>query len=280
MFFDNITEKPSSYRHLERMSTLETLININTEDAKVAPAVAKVIPQIADMVDRIKERMLSGGRLFYIGAGTSGRLGVLDASECPPTYGVSPSLVVGVMAGGDEALRNGLEEFEDSEEAGWSDLQLCQISPKDTVIGIAASGTTPYVVGALRAARATGVLTGCIVCNPRSPVASYADFPIEVVVGPEFVTGSTRMKSGTAQKMVLNMISTAVMIGLGLVEDNKMVNMQISNKKLVDRGVRMLMEQAGIDDYELAKSSLLKHGSVKLALQQFNNAGSNRNNPI
>lgn len=269
MIFNKITEKPSLYRHLEHMPTLDLISCINKEDAKVAPAVELVLPQVAKLVDGVRDRMLSGGRLFYIGAGTSGRLGVLDASECPPTYGVSPTLVVGVMAGGDEALRNGLEDLEDSEEAGWSDLQGYGISAKDSVVGVAASGTTPYVVGALRGARALGMLTACIVCNEGSPVASYADIPIEVVVGPEFVTGSTRMKSGTAQKLVLNMISTAVMIGLGLVEDNQMVNMQISNQKLVDRGVRMLMEQAGIVDYELAKTSLLRNGSVKLALQEF-----------
>src|SRR5690606_12866022 len=245
MGFTKVTEQPSNYRCLQQMETVEVLQNINIEDSKVPPAVARVIPQIALLVDQIKQRLMHGGRLFYIGAGTSGRLGVLDASECPPTYGVSPSLVIGIMAGGDEALRNGVEEVEDSEDAGWKDLEAHGITAADAVIGIAASGTTPYVVSALQRARERKILTGCIVCNEGSPVAANADHPIEVIVGPEFVTGSTRMKSGTAQKLVLNMISTAVMIGLGLVEDNQMVNMQISNKKLVDRGIRMVMKQGG-----------------------------------
>jgi len=269
MGFTKVTEQPSNYRCLEQMETVEVLQNINIEDSKVPPAVARVIPQIALLVDQIKQRLMHGGRLFYIGAGTSGRLGVLDASECPPTYGVSPSLVIGIMAGGDEALRNGLEEVEDSEDAGWKDLEAHGITAADAVIGIAASGTTPYVVSALQRARERKILTGCIVCNEGSPVAANADHPIEVIVGPEFVTGSTRMKSGTAQKLVLNMISTAVMIGLGLVEDNQMVNMQISNKKLVDRGIRMVMKQGGVRDYEEAKALLLRNGSVKLALQEI-----------
>ncbi|WP_257666715.1 N-acetylmuramic acid 6-phosphate etherase [Parapedobacter tibetensis] len=269
MEFEKTTEQPSLYKHLEKMSTLEILANINKEDKTVPFVIERVIPNISSLIDVIKENMLAGGRLFYIGAGTSGRLGVLDASECPPTYGVSPSLVVGIMAGGDQALRYGIEDAEDSEEAGWADLQQHMLTTKDVVIGIAASGTTPYVIGALRMAQKAGLVTGCIVCNVGSPIARYADHPIEVIVGPEFVSGSTRMKSGTAQKLILNMISTAVMIGIGLVEDNQMVNMQISNKKLIDRGVRMLMKQAGINDYELAKSALLKHGSVKLAMQDF-----------
>lgn len=269
MKFEKVTETPSTYRHLEKMSAEEILSNINSEDKKVPLAVEAVIPRVAQLVDVIKEKILSGGRLFYIGAGTSGRLGVLDASECPPTYGVSPSLVVGLMAGGDDALRFGIEDAEDDEELGWKDLQAYQVNSKDVVIGIAASGTTPYVEGALRRSQDANVVTGCIVCNPGSPIARYADFPIEVIVGAEFVTGSTRMKSGTAQKLILNMISTAVMIGIGLVEDNQMVNMQVSNKKLIDRGVKMVMKQAGIDDYEEAKSALLKHGSVKLAIQDF-----------
>jgi len=269
MDFNKVTEQPSNYRYLEQMETVEVLQNINTEDSKVPPAVARVIPQIALLVEEVKQRLMHGGRLFYIGAGTSGRLGVLDASECPPTYGVSPSLVIGIMAGGDEALRNGLEEVEDSEDAGWKDLEAHGITEADAVIGIAASGTTPYVVSALQRARERKILTGCIVCNEGSPVAANADHPIEVIVGPEFVTGSTRMKSGTAQKLVLNMISTAVMIGLGLVEDNQMVNMQISNKKLVDRGIRMVMKQGGVRDYEEAKALLLRNGSVKLALQEI-----------
>ncbi len=269
MNFIKVTEQPSHYRNLEKMTTEEVLININNEDKTVPYAIEKSIPNITALVDVIKERILSGGRLFYIGAGTSGRLGVLDASECPPTYGVSPDLVVGIMAGGDAALRYGIEEAEDDETLGWTDLQSYHISSKDVVIGIAASGTTPYVVGALRNAQLEGVVTGCIVCNQGSPVARYADYPIELVVGPEFVSGSTRMKSGTAQKLVLNMISTATMIGIGLVEDNQMVNMQISNNKLVDRGVRMIMKQTGITDYETAKKALLKYGSVKLAVREF-----------
>lgn len=269
MEFIKVTEQPSHYRHLEEMTTEEVLININNEDRTVPNVIAQSIPNITVLVDIIKERIFSGGRLFYIGAGTSGRLGVLDASECPPTYGVSPDLVVGIMAGGDSALRYGVEEAEDDEQLGWADLRRYQVSCKDIVIGIAASGTTPYVVGALRNAQKAGITTACIVCNQNSPIAQYADYPIELIVGPEFVSGSTRMKSGTAQKLVLNMISTATMIGIGLVEDNQMVNMQISNNKLIDRGVHMIMKQAGVTDYEAAKIALLKHGSVKLALREF-----------
>jgi N-acetylmuramic acid 6-phosphate etherase len=221
------------------------------------------------LVDVIKEKMENGGRLFYIGAGTSGRLGVLDASECPPTFGVPAEQVTGIMAGGDEALRHGIEDAEDIEELGWQDLQKYHVNDKDVVIGIAASGTTPYVTGALKESRRKGIATGCIVCNANSPVAKHADFPIEVIVGPEFVTGSTRMKSGTAQKLILNMISTAVMIGIGRVYDNSMVNMQLSNRKLVDRGTKMLMEQAGIAEYNMARSILLQHGSVQEALKNI-----------
>jgi len=270
MKFEKTTEKQSNYRHLERMGTEEVLRNINNEDRTVPMAVEAAIPQIVGLVDIIKEKILAGGRLFYIGAGTSGRLGVLDASECPPTYGVSPHLIVGLMAGGDGALRYGIEDAEDDAELGWKDIQAHNVNPRDVVIGVAASGTTPYVKGALRNAQKANIVTGCIVCNHSSPIARYADFPIEVIVGPEFVTGSTRMKSGTAQKLILNMISTSVMIGIGLVEDNQMVNMQVSNKKLVDRGVRMVMKQAGIDNYEKAKLTLLKCGSVKLAIQELN----------
>ncbi|HMR19550.1 MAG TPA: N-acetylmuramic acid 6-phosphate etherase [Sphingobacterium sp.] len=270
MEFERTTEQASRYRHLEKMTTTEVLTNINKEDKTVPTVIEHAIPYITALVDVIKAKVLAGGRLFYLGAGTSGRLGVLDASECPPTYGVSPDLVVGIMAGGDAALRYGIEEAEDDEELGWADLQAYQVSPKDVVIGIAASGTTPYVVGALRNAQQAGITTGCIVCNQGSPISRYADYPIELVVGPEFVSGSTRMKSGTAQKLVLNMISTTTMIGIGLVEDNQMVNMQISNNKLVDRGIRMVMKQTGIDDYEAAKAALLKHGSVKLAVRDFN----------
>lgn len=270
--FTKVTEQASLYRHLEKMTTQELITNINREDKTVPVVIENAISKIVALVDVVKERILAGGRLFYIGAGTSGRLGVLDASECPPTYGVSPELVVGIMAGGDAALRYGIEEAEDDEVLGWADLQTHQISPKDIVIGIAASGTTPYVIGALRSAQQAAITTGCIVCNEGSPVARYADYPIELIVGPEFVTGSTRMKSGTAQKLVLNMISTATMIGIGLVEDNQMVNMQISNNKLVDRGVRMVMKQTGIEEYETAKTLLLQHGSVKLAVREFMHA--------
>ncbi len=267
MEFIKVTEQPSLYRHLEKMTTEDVLTNINTEDKTVPYIIERAIPGIAALVNVVKEKILAGGKLFYIGAGTSGRLGVLDASECPPTYGVLPDLVVGIMAGGDAALRYGIENAEDDEELGWADLQAYRVSSKDVVIGIAASGTTPYVVGALRNARQSGITTGCIVCNEGSPVAQHADYPVELVVGPEFVTGSTRMKSGTAQKLVLNMISTATMIGIGLVEDNQMVNMQISNNKLVDRGIKMVMKQTGLSDYKVAKSALLQYGSVKLAVR-------------
>jgi len=263
-----ITESPSPYRHIEKMSAMEVIQHINEEDQKVAIAVKQVLPAIAVLVDAAAPKLATGGRLFYLGAGTSGRLGVLDASECPPTYGVSADMVNGLMAGGDAALRFGIEDAEDSYEAGWEDLQGYNISDKDFVIGIAASGTTPYVVGALRQCREQGIATGCIVCNPGSPAAAQADYPVEVIVGPEFITGSTRMKSGTAQKMVLNMISTTIMIRLGRVYDNRMVHMQISNEKLIDRGTKMLMEKAGIKDYEEAKSRLLKYGSVHAAIEK------------
>jgi N-acetylmuramic acid 6-phosphate etherase len=263
-----ITESPSIYRHIEKMSTAEVIQHINEEDEKVAIAVKAVLPKVEALVDAAWPKLACGGRLFYMGAGTSGRLGVLDASECPPTYGVDASIVTGLMAGGDAALRFGIEDAEDSFETGWKDLQGHSISDKDFVIGIAASGTTPYVVGALRECRKNGIETGCIVCNPGSPVAAHADHPIEVIVGPEFITGSTRMKSGTAQKMLLNMISTTIMIRLGRVQDNRMVHMQISNDKLVDRGTKMLMEKTGITDYEEAKARLLKYGSVHAAIEQ------------
>jgi N-acetylmuramic acid 6-phosphate etherase len=263
-----ITESPSIYRHIEKMSTAEIIQHINEEDQKVAIAVKAVLPSVEALVDAAWPKLASGGRLFYMGAGTSGRLGVLDASECPPTYGVNADVVNGLMAGGDVALRFGIEDAEDSFEKGWEDLQDYSVSDKDFVIGIAASGTTPYVVGALRECRKNGIATGCIVCNPGSPVASHADYPVEVVVGPEFITGSTRMKSGTAQKMLLNMISTTIMIRLGRVQDNRMVHMQISNDKLVDRGTKMLMEKTGITDYEKAKSLLLKYGSVHAAIEK------------
>lgn len=267
MSFIKVTEQPSPYRHLEKMSVEEMLHLMNKEDMTVPLAVEKVIPVVGQLVAVIADKMLAGGRLFYIGAGTSGRLGIVDASECPPTFGVPHGLVVGLIAGGDSAIRKAVEFAEDSAEQGWEDLQARHISDKDVVIGIAASGTTPYVIGALRQCREQGIITGCITCNPGAPVTEHADYPIVVVVGPEFITGSTRMKSGTAQKLVLNMISTSVMILLGRVEDNKMVNMQLSNEKLVDRGVRMLMEKMQIRDYEQAKEVLLKYGSVKKAAE-------------
>jgi len=249
------------------MTVRELLVNMNREDKTVPDAVEKAIPQIEPLVQAIVDKMLMGGRLFYIGAGTSGRLGILDASECPPTYGVPYGLVVGIIAGGEKAINSAVEHAEDDPEQGWKDLQQHEVSAKDVVIGIAASGTTPYVIGALKHCCANGIVTGSISCNPQSPVSAVADFPVEVVVGPEFVTGSTRMKSGTAQKQVLNMISTGVMIQLGRVEDNRMVNMQLTNDKLIDRGVQMLMKQSGITDYAVAKNLLLKHGSVKMALE-------------
>ena len=260
-----ITEQPSNYRHLEQMTTRELLTNINKEDKTVAEAVEQVIPRIEKLVDVITDHMLSGGRLFYIGAGTSGRLGIVDASECPPTFGVPHGLVIGLIAGGDSAIRKAVEFAEDDPEQSWKDLQQYDINHKDVVVGIAASGTTPYVVGGLRKCREAGIKTGAITCNPGAPVALAAEYPIEVVVGPEFVTGSTRMKSGTAQKLVLNMITTSVMIKLGRVQDNKMVDMQLSNEKLVDRGTKMVMEALG-KDYEHAKQLLLRHGSVREAV--------------
>lgn len=268
--FIKVTEKDSEYRHLEKMSIRELLININNEDQVVPIAVQKAIPQIEKLVTAIVDKMLAGGRLFYIGAGTSGRLGVVDASECPPTYGVPHGLVIGIIAGGDNAMFKAVEFAEDSKEDGWYDLQQFDVSEKDVVVGIAASGTTPYVIGALEQCRKAGIVTGSITCNPNAPVSAAADFPIEVVVGPEFVTGSTRMKSGTAQKLVLNMISTSVMIQLGRVEDNKMVNMLLSNEKLVDRGVRMVMQALDLNNYEEAKQLLLTHGSVKQAVEAGN----------
>ena len=269
MSFKRITEEPSAYRHLEKMPVQEILTGINTEDKKVPAAIEKVIPQIEALVHAITDKMLMGGRLFYIGAGTSGRLGIVDASECPPTYGVPQGLVIGIIAGGLKAMTEAIEYAEDDAEQGWKDLQEHNISDKDVVIGIAASGTTPYVIGALKKCSGQGIVTGSISCNPGAPVSEAAEFPIEVVVGPEFVTGSTRMKSGTAQKLVLNMISTSVMIQLGRVEDNKMVNMQLTNEKIVDRGVKMLMEKTGIADYEQAKQLLVTYGSVKKATEHY-----------
>lgn len=264
--FTKITELPSLYDNLEQISTRELLEGINHEDMKVAEAVGQCIPQIERLVDGIVERIRKGGRLFYIGAGTSGRLGVLDASEIPPTFGMPQGVVIGIIAGGDAALRNSIEGAEDDGEKGWKELLAHNINPLDTVIGIAASGTTPYVVGAVKQARENGILTGGITSNPGSPLAEEAEIPIVTVVGPEFVTGSSRMKSGTAQKMALNMISTSVMIRLGRVKGSRMVDMQLKNRKLVDRGTRMIMDELGLE-YEQARTLLLLHGSVRDAIE-------------
>lgn len=266
--FTKITEQASLYNDLEKKSVLELLQDINTEDQKVALATQKAIPQIEKLVSQIVPRMKEGGRIFYMGAGTSGRLGVLDASEIPPTFGMPPTYIIGLIAGGDTALRNPVENAEDDTKRGWEELLEHDICELDTVIGIAASGTTPYVIGALHEARAHGCLTGCITSNPDTPMAAECDVPIEMIVGPEYVTGSSRMKSGTGQKMILNMISTAVMIQLGRVKGNKMVNMQLSNQKLVDRGTRMIVEELGLS-YDEAKEMLLKYGSVKKACDAY-----------
>jgi len=263
---EKITEQPSRYDHLEQMTVAELLQHISEEDALVAEAVRKAMPQIRAVVEAIESRMKRGGRLFYVGAGTSGRLGVLDASELPPTFGVSPDWVVGIIAGGDQALRCAVEHAEDDAAQGWRDLEAFQPSADDAVIGIAASGTTPYVIGAVAEARKHGLLTCCITSNPSSPLASASDYPIETIVGPEFVTGSSRMKSGTAQKMVLNMISTTLMIRMGRVQGNRMVNMQLTNDKLIDRGTRMLQHSLGLD-YDEARQRLLESGSVSSCLQ-------------
>lgn len=268
MAFQKITESESLYDNLDQMSVRELLEGINNEDRKVAIAVGREIPKIEKLVTRIVERMRRGGRLFYIGAGTSGRLGVLDASEIPPTYGMPNTLVIGLIAGGDRALRNPVESAEDDLDKAWEELQQYHINTNDTLVGIAASGTTPYVIGALRKARSEGILTASISCNPDSPMAAEAEIAIEPVVGPEFVTGSTRMKSGTAQKMVLNMITTSTMIKLGRVKGNRMVNMQLINQKLVDRGTRMIMEELRLD-YEQSKNLLLLHGSVREAIDSY-----------
>lgn len=263
--FEKITEEQGPYRHLEKMTTRELLTFINREDQQVPMAVAQSIPQIEKLAEHITDKMLAGGRLFYLGAGTSGRLGILDASEIPPTYGMPYGLIIGLIAGGEKAIRTPVENAEDDELQGWLDLGEFECNDRDVVIGIAASGTTPYVIGALKECRKNNISTGCVTCNPGSPLAAVADFPVEVVVGPEFVTGSTRMKSGTAQKLVLNMISTTVMIRIGRVEDTRMVNMALTNSKLIDRGTRMLMNQTGIKEYDVAKALLLKYGSVKNA---------------
>jgi len=265
------TESPSHFDHLEQMSVRELLTNINREDHKVPQIIAGLIPKMEKLIEQIVPRMRQGGRLFYIGAGTSGRLGIVDASECPPTFGVSAEMVIGIMAGGDEAIRKAVEFAEDDPHQAWVDLQTHGINNKDTVIGIAASGRTPYVVGGVTDARANGILTGAITCNEGSDLAKAAEYPIEAVVGPEFVTGSTRMKSGTAQKLILNMISTSVMIQLGRVRGNKMVDMQLSNTKLVNRGIRMLMDELNIDEAK-AEEILKLHGSVRAALKAMGHA--------
>ena len=262
---EKITEKESLYTDLDMKSIGEVLIDINREDAKVAAAVHDKLHQIEACLNEAIIRMQNGGRLFYIGAGTSGRLGVVDASECPPTFGVPHGLVVGIMAGGDGAMRKAVEFAEDDENRGWKDLKEHEIGGNDILVGIAASGTTPYVIGALKKARENKILTAAITCNPGAPVALASEFPIEINVGPEYVTGSTRMKSGTAQKLVLNMISTSLMIKMGRVKGNKMVDMQLSNNKLVDRGTKMVMEQTGAD-YEEANALLMKYGSVREAI--------------
>ncbi len=268
MDFIKTTEADSNYDHLEKMAVRDLLRDINNEDKTVALAVEKVIPQIEKLVEIIAKKLAQGGRLFYIGAGTSGRLGILDASECPPTFGVSHDLVIGLIAGGDVAIRKAVEFAEDSVSQGWEDLKTFHISPEDVVIGIAASGTTPYVIGALKQCNAENIITGCITCNSGSPLSKTARFPIEVIVGPEFVTGSSRMKAGTAQKMVLNMISTSVMIKLGRVKGNKMVDMQLSNDKLVSRGITMLMKELNITQREATKL-LDKHKNVRKAIAAF-----------
>jgi N-acetylmuramic acid 6-phosphate etherase len=267
MRHNNLTEEDSRYPELEKMSVRKLLTSMNREDATVPRAVAKAIPSIEKLVEQVVKKLKSGGRLFYLGAGTSGRLGILDASECPPTYGVPHGTVVGLIAGGDKAIRKAVEFAEDNAAQGFKDLQKYKIGSKDIVIGIAASGKTPYVVGAIKKCRQKKILTGCITCNKNSPLAEACDFPVEIIVGPEFVTGSTRMKSGTAQKLALNMITTSTMVLLGRVRGNKMVDMMLSNNKLVDRGTKMLMKTTGLKDYKLAKKKLLQYGSVRRATE-------------
>ncbi len=269
MAFIKTTEQSSKYEHLETMSIQELLVNINQEDKTVPLAVEKALPQIAILVEQVVAQMKKGGRLFYIGAGTSGRLGVVDASECPPTFGVPFDLVNGIIAGGDAAIRKAVENAEDNATQAWIDLQKYHINKNDVVIGIAASGTTPYVIGGLQTCNANNIVTGSISCNANSPLSETAQFPVDVVVGPEFITGSSRMKAGTAQKLVLNMISTATMIQLGKVKGNKMVDMQLSNSKLVDRGVKMIMEEIPIN-YQEASVLLETYGSVRKAVASYN----------
>ncbi len=266
------TEKDSRYNHLEKMSVNEILQSINKEDHRVPGIIKYAIPAIEKLSQAVIKKMKSGGRLFYIGAGTSGRLGVVDASECPPTYGVPHGLVIGLIAGGDTAIRKAVEFAEDNDMGGWYDLKKHNVTKKDVVVGIAASGTTPYVVGALRECQKRKISTGCIVCNSNSPLAAYADFPIEIITGPEFVTGSTRMKAGTSQKLVLNMLSTSVMIKLGRVKGNKMVDMRLSNNKLIDRGTRMIMQQLNLTKKESLRL-LKKFGSVRKAVASKKNRG-------
>ncbi len=263
-----ITEQPSRYQDLERMSVRELIEAINREDALVHKAVRKALPRIENLIEQILPRMKKGGRVFYIGSGTSGRLGVLDASELPPTFGVPANMVIGLISGGDVALRKAVEKAEDDPDQAWEDLKQFNIDKPDTIIGIAASGTTPYVVGGLERGRSEGLLTGCITCNPGSPVTRAAEIAIEALVGPEFLTGSTRMKAGTAQKMILNMITTSLMIKLGKVKGNRMINMQLTNNKLVRRGTRMIMEELKLGADE-ARELLLRHGSVRLAIEAW-----------
>lgn len=270
MSFTRITEQSSKYEHLEKMSITDLLQNINNEDKTVPLAIEKALPQIESLVEKVVDRLRDGGRLFYIGAGTSGRLGIVDASECPPTFGVPFDLVIGLIAGGDIAIRRAVEFAEDDREQAWKDLSEYAVTSKDVVIGIAASGTTPYVIGGLEKCNENSILTGCITCNEGSPLAATAQYPIEVVVGPEFVTGSSRMKAGTAQKLVLNMISTATMIQLGRVKGNKMVDMQLSNHKLVDRGVRMIMDEINVSQ-EVASALLQEHKNVRKAIEAYGN---------
>lgn len=266
---EKTTEADSYYNNLENMSVTELLQNMNKEDKTVPYAIEKVISNIEPLIHVIVEKMQKGGRLFYLGAGTSGRLGIVDASECPPTYGIEHGRVIGLIAGGDAAIRKAVEFAEDDINQGWEDLKEYNVNDNDVVVGIAASGSTPYVVGALEHCNKNNIVTGCVTCNSGSNVAKVAKYPIEVVVGPEFVTGSTRMKSGTAQKLVLNMISTSVMIKLGRVKGNKMVDMQLSNNKLVDRGTKMVMKNTGLEDYEKAKELLLRFGSVRKATENY-----------
>ena len=263
-----ITESDSNYEDIDKMSSTDLLVGMNNEDKLVPLAVEKIIPELSAFIDEALVNMKKGGRLFYLGAGTSGRLGVVDASECPPTFGVEQGVVVGLIAGGDKAIRIAVENAEDSEDEGWNDLLKENISNIDTVIGIAASGSTPYVLGAIEKANDKGILTAGITCNPGSALANISKHALVPVVGPEFITGSTRLKSGTAQKLVLNMISTALMVGLGHVEGNKMVDMQLSNKKLVERGAKMVANQCGVSQEE-GRTLLLAHGSVRKAVMAF-----------